>query len=176
MWPLCAQQLENTLPCLLIVSRKDLKYRYLHTVVVPTVPALEEFHCIDLTLYPHSLIPRPRPAFRCLPYCKRRKAGRGLGTRLVPTCIESNISPIVSYPDKISHCICIHRSVQVHKTRIFPIASCLHLSMKLKVYYLFWLLANLFPGLAAFQSVITCLAVCKYGGKRSSENLVMFGY
>ena len=27
-----------------------------------------------------SLVPRPRPAFRR--YCKRRKAGRGLGTRL----------------------------------------------------------------------------------------------
>ena len=27
----------------------------------------------------NSLVPRPRPA---LPYCKRRKAGRGLGTRL----------------------------------------------------------------------------------------------
>ena len=35
-----------------------------------------------------SLIPRPRPVFRCLQssptflYCKRRKGGRGLGTRL----------------------------------------------------------------------------------------------
>ena len=30
-----------------------------------------------------SLVPRPRPAFHRFPYCKRRKAGRGLGTRLV---------------------------------------------------------------------------------------------
>ena len=29
------------------------------------------------------LIPRPRPTFCRLPYCKQRKAGRGLGTRLL---------------------------------------------------------------------------------------------
>ena len=31
-----------------------------------------------------SLVPRPCPAFRRLQYCKRQKAGRGLGTRLPP--------------------------------------------------------------------------------------------
>ena len=39
-----------------------------------------------------SLIPRPRPAFRRLqpafPYCKRRKARQGLGTRLQSVCIS----------------------------------------------------------------------------------------
>ena len=42
-------------------------------------------HFIEKTIHTwksSSLVPRPRPAFCRLQYCKRRKAGRGLGTRL----------------------------------------------------------------------------------------------
>ena len=37
------------------------------------------------TLYSPSLVPRPRPAFRCFQYCKRRKAEQGLGMRVLIT-------------------------------------------------------------------------------------------
>ena len=36
----------------------------------------------------YSLVPRPCPAFHHYWYCKRRKAGRGLGTRLVRVCTD----------------------------------------------------------------------------------------
>ena len=38
-----------------------------------------------------SLVPRPRPA---LQYCKRRKAGRGLGTRLLVAVLLYMLSPV----------------------------------------------------------------------------------
>ena len=46
-----------------------------------------------------SLVPRPRPAFhhlqygKALPYCKRRKAGWGLGTFTVLQAMESWVGP-----------------------------------------------------------------------------------
>ena len=52
---------------------------------------ISPYSLLPVRVWP-SLVPRPRPAFRrlqhgkALPYCKRRKAGWGLGTRLSLAC------------------------------------------------------------------------------------------
>ena len=53
-----------------------------------TLAALSKF-TITHTLVPPSLVPRLSPRANEKPYCKRRKAGRGLGTRLstAPSCL-----------------------------------------------------------------------------------------
>ena len=45
----------------------------------------------NLMLSLPSLVPRPSPSFPSLPYCKRRKAGWGLGTRLELTWCPGTI-------------------------------------------------------------------------------------
>ena len=47
--------------------------------IIPSYPAGNK-KVVAILLVSHSLVPRPRPAFRRLQY--GRKAGRGLGTRL----------------------------------------------------------------------------------------------
>ena len=123
MRPLHAQQVENILPHLLEVCWKALKQ---DTSVLRTHSG-----------GPTSVHFRGAPLYR---------------SNSLPTCIESNFSPIVSHPDKISHYICIHL-----QNKDFSSHKFLHLSMKLQVYCLFWLPCSLvtsFQGLAAFQYVI----------------------
>ena len=81
---------------------------------------LTEMHPVQWMTITFSLVPRPCPAFRCprphpafchLPYCKWRKAGRGLGTRLrkhVGLPFSGRCGPLIVHAHMCTHVMCMH--------------------------------------------------------------------